>query len=143
MITTLNKIRENSLCRNGWEKLLKSLDKTQADDEPLSLMYVLESNGIEDAIWCLRCFDYKEYCLFLADVAESALSIYKEKYPEDNRVDECIKAIRDYHAGDVDIEFLKAAADVADAAADVADADAARKLKWKKIEALFVKHFGE
>ena len=55
--TTLNKIRKHSPCADGWEKLLKSLGKNKADDEPLSLMTVLESNGLEDALWCLRACD--------------------------------------------------------------------------------------
>ena len=51
---TLNKIRNQEPCTDGWEKLLKSLDKTKADDEPLSLLTILESTGLDDALWCLR-----------------------------------------------------------------------------------------
>ena len=54
MKTTLNKIREHRPCTSGWEKLLYYLGKTKADDEPLSLLTILDSNGIDDAIWCLR-----------------------------------------------------------------------------------------
>jgi len=54
MNTTLNQIREKSPCTDGWEKLLKSLNKTEADDEPLSLITVLDSNGLDDAVWCLE-----------------------------------------------------------------------------------------
>ena len=57
MKTTLNKIREHSPCENGWKKLLKHLGKTQADDEPLSLLTVLDSNGLDDALWCLRAVE--------------------------------------------------------------------------------------
>lgn len=52
--TTLNKIREHSPCEDGWRKLLKHLGKTQADDEPLPLTTVLDSNGLDDCLWCLR-----------------------------------------------------------------------------------------
>ena len=55
--TTLNRIREHSPCADGWEKLLRHLGKTQADDEPLSLITVLDSNGLNDALWCLRACD--------------------------------------------------------------------------------------
>jgi hypothetical protein len=51
---TLNDIRYHSPCSDGWTKLLKHLGKTKGDDEPLSLLTVLESNGLDDAIWCLR-----------------------------------------------------------------------------------------
>lgn len=54
LYTTLNKIRNKYPCESGWEQLLKHLGKTKADDEQLSFKTILESNGILDAIWCLR-----------------------------------------------------------------------------------------
>jgi len=52
--TTLNAIREHSPCADGWTKLLGHLGKTKADDEPLPLLTVLDSNGLDDTLWCLR-----------------------------------------------------------------------------------------
>jgi hypothetical protein len=52
--TTLNKILAHGPCEDGWRKLLKHLDKTEADDEPLPLLTVLDSNGLDHCIWCLR-----------------------------------------------------------------------------------------
>src|SRR4030065_695472 len=52
--TTLNKIRANSPCEEGWKKLLATLYRTQADDEPLPFATILESNGFNDALWCCR-----------------------------------------------------------------------------------------
>ena len=57
MKTTLNKIREHRPCTSGWEKLLSYLGKTKADDEPLSLLTILDSNGLNDALWCLRAVE--------------------------------------------------------------------------------------
>jgi hypothetical protein len=57
MRTTLNKIRAHSPCRDGWEKLLRGLDKTQPDDEPLWIDQILDINGLDDALWCLRAVD--------------------------------------------------------------------------------------
>jgi len=54
MYTTLSQIRECSPCEAGWRKLLAHLGKTKADDVPLSIIAVLDSNGLEDALWCLR-----------------------------------------------------------------------------------------
>lgn len=73
MKTTLNKIRSHSLCAGGWEKLLKNLGKTKADDEPLAITTILESNGIDDALWCLRAVDgyQKEMRLFAIECARS------------------------------------------------------------------------
>ena len=57
MKTTLNKIREHSPCADGWEKLLSYLGKTKADDEEISILTILDSNGLQDAIWCLRAVE--------------------------------------------------------------------------------------
>ena len=52
--TTLNAIRAHGPCAQGWTKLLAHLGKTKADDEPLPLLTVLDSNGLDDALWCMR-----------------------------------------------------------------------------------------
>lgn len=52
--TTLNRIRAHSPCRKGWAKLLRHLGKTEADDEPLPFAVIVESNGLDDALWCCR-----------------------------------------------------------------------------------------
>ena len=57
MFTTLNKIRVQGPCVDGWERLLRSLGKTKGDDEPLSLLTVLDSNGLDDTLWCFRAVD--------------------------------------------------------------------------------------
>ena len=57
MYTTLNKIREHSPCQEGWTKLLRTLNKKKADDEPVSIVKILDSNGLDDALWCLRAIE--------------------------------------------------------------------------------------
>jgi hypothetical protein len=158
MKTTLNAIRSHCPCKSGWEKLLNHLGKTKADDEPIDLMTILESNGIQDAIWCLRCFGYDDYRMFNADVAESVLHLFESKYSDDDRPRKAIEAARDksksdaadaaaYAAAAAAYDAAAAAYDAADAAAydaaAAAAADAARKAKWKEIEQLFIKHFGK
>ena len=73
MKTTLNKIRACSPCASGWTKLLKNLGKTHADDEPLAITTILDSNGIDDALWCLRAVDghQSEMRLYAVDCARS------------------------------------------------------------------------
>ena len=68
MQTTLNKIRSQKPCQDGWKRLLQHLGKTTADEESLPLLVVLNSNGLEDALWCLRAVDghEKEMRLFAA-----------------------------------------------------------------------------
>ncbi len=52
--TTLARIRAHSPCAGGWAKLLAHLGKTKADDAPIGLDEILASNGLDDALWCLR-----------------------------------------------------------------------------------------
>ena len=52
--TTLRKIRQHSPCSEGWRTLLTFLGKTGADDDPLPLVTILQSNGLDDTLWCLR-----------------------------------------------------------------------------------------
>jgi hypothetical protein len=54
MRTTLNQIRAHHPCHDGWQKLLRGLNKAAADDEPLWIDQVLDHNGLDDALWCLR-----------------------------------------------------------------------------------------
>jgi hypothetical protein len=60
MYTTLNKIRSHDPCAYGWRNLLRHLGKTEADDEPLPIVTILRSNGLDDALWCLRAVDGHE-----------------------------------------------------------------------------------
>lgn len=73
MQTTLNKIRAKGPCANGWEKLLANLGKTEGDDEPLTIVTILESNGLDDALWCLRAVEGrdKELRWFAAECTHS------------------------------------------------------------------------
>ena len=57
MYTTLKKIRSHHPCKEGWKKLLQHLGKPFEDGEPLTILTVLESNGLDDALWCLRAVD--------------------------------------------------------------------------------------
>ena len=57
MKTTLKRIRKKGPCKEGWSKLLTYLGKTSADDEPLEIATIVESNGLDDALWCLRAVE--------------------------------------------------------------------------------------
>jgi hypothetical protein len=136
MQTTLNKIKPYSPCKDGWDKLLNHLNKTQADYEPLELRTILESNGLNDTIWAFRAVDGKdkEIRLFAADCAEMVLPIYEKDYPDDKRPRLAIQAARDYANGLITMEEWAAARAAAWAAArDAAGAAAgaaARAAAW-------------
>jgi hypothetical protein len=128
--TTLNAIREHSPCEGVWEKLLKSLGKTQADDEPLPLVAILDSNGIDDAIWCLRVPEEEEHRtavrLFTCDVARGVLHIFEKQSPNDKRPRHAIEIARRYALGKATKEELDAAWAAARDAAEALGGDAAR-----------------
>lgn len=73
MKTTLNEIRAHGPCASGWSKLLKNLGKTQADDEPLAITTILDSNDLDDAMWCLRAVEgyQSEMRMYAVDCARS------------------------------------------------------------------------
>ena len=127
MKTTLKEIRKYHPCGTGWIKLLNYLGKTKADDDDIDFAVILKAIGIEDTVWCLRTQDFQDYCLFLADVAESVLLIFEGKHPTDDRPRKAIDAIRAWHRGKIARDDLVAAAAAAYAAAAAATyaADAA------------------
>lgn len=57
---SLNEIREHNPCREGWDKALKSLGKTRADDTRVTFAWIVENNGLDDALWALRCLPEPE-----------------------------------------------------------------------------------
>jgi len=117
--TTLNRIRDASPCEDGWTKLLKHIGKTKADDEPLSLLIVLDSNGLEDALWVLSYAmpDHRLARHFQAWCADQVLHIFEAKRPHDTRVRDQIAMLRNDDATD---EERKATREAAWAAGDAA-----------------------
>lgn len=117
LYTTLNKIREHAPCASGWEKLLKHLGKTKADDEPLSLLTILDSNGLDDALWCLRAVDGydREIRLFAVDCARDV-----EHLMEDERSIKALDVAKRYANGEATKEELDSAYAAAYAAARAA-----------------------
>ena len=121
--TTLNRIREQSPCAEGWKKLLTHLGKTQADDEPLSFVTILDSNGLDDAIWCCRAElgQSSMWRHFAVDCAESVRHLMK-----DQRSIDALNVARLHANGQATDEELDAARDAAGASAWDAARAAAR-----------------
>ena len=142
LTTTIETIYSKRPCSDGFAKLLNGLFKLNIDlnlniakqmdlltdkqkKTEVTLLQILNNNGVRDAYWVLRCWEYLDYCLLNADVAESVLSIFENKHPDENRVRILIEGIRKFECGEINREELnKLAADAADAAAAAA-ADAA------------------
>ena len=127
--TTLERIREALPCHEGWTKLLAHLGKTKADDAPLDLLTVLNSNGLDDALWVLSYAmpDDRLARHFQAWCAEQVLHLFEAEHPDDKRVREQIDILRKDDADDAARAAARAAArDAARAAAW----DAARDAAW-------------
>jgi len=126
--TTLNAIR-STLSTDDFNKLLKHLGKTEADDAPLLFSDIARSNGVQDAFWCLESINQdlhrKPIFLLKAEIAERVLHIFEEKYPEDKRPRDNIVATRFYAEGKLTKEELRVFRKPAAAAADEAYVSAA------------------
>ena len=60
MKTTLNRIRQHRPFGEDWKRLLRLLGKRKADDEPLSIVTIIDRAGFDDALWCLRTVEGHE-----------------------------------------------------------------------------------
>jgi hypothetical protein len=83
MQTTLKKIRLSYPFPFPfeWKKLLRGLGKTKADEDPLDLYKVLEINGFDFALRCLRGVDGhdKEIRLFAVWCAKQVFNLMKDQ----------------------------------------------------------------
>ena len=104
--TTLNRIRVHSPWQKMWEKLLKGIGKTIADDEPLPYATIIISNGLDDALWCCRAEPQyeKEWRLFAVACARRV-----ENLNPDPRVKNAIDVAERYLNGKATIEELNSA----------------------------------
>ena len=137
MKTTLNQIRAKSPCQSGWIKLLAYLGKTKADDEPISIVTILDSNGLDDALWCLQAVKGRDreirlfgvWCArqvqhLMTDPRSIAALDVSERFANCNATQEELDAAW-AAARDARDAASDAARDASDAARDVAS-DAAR-----------------
>ena len=162
MYTTLNQIESHNPCTTGWRTLLKALGKTKADDEPLPLPFILNSNGLDDAIWTLRCLEGADQELrlfavecarqvqhFMTDPRSLAALDVAERFANGLATSEELDTARAaaWDAARAAGAAREAAWDAAGAAARAADAarEAAWGAAWEartKQEAIFLKYFG-
>ena len=127
--TTLARIRAAQPCHDGWTKLLAHLGKTKADHKPLPILTVLDSNGLDDALWVLSYAmpDDRLARHFQAWCAEQVLHLFEAERPDDTRVRAQIAMLRRDDAGEGERDAARAAA--RDAAGD-AVWDAAWAAAW-------------
>jgi hypothetical protein len=139
MKTTLNELEKHNFHFSGGCKLMRCLGKTEIDDEPLDLLTILESNGLDDTLWCLRAvegFEREKILLTIAfakqvehlmsEESKKAIDIAEKFFNGLATMEELAKARR--AAGRSASDAYSAARNAADANAPAyAAAEAARK----------------
>jgi len=123
--TTLKRIKEHEPCPDGWKKLLTHLGKTKADDEVLPFSVIVESNGLDDALWCCQVepqYD-KEWRLFAVWCARQVQHLMT-----DQRSIDALDVAERFAAGEATEEELADARRAAEAA--VGAAWAAARAAW-------------
>ena len=99
MTLTLQEIRDHSPCQSGWKKLTKAVGNDMTTK--LSIGDVVISNGLTDALWCLRCLDPRKRVAAIMPTVKRA-----SVYTDDQRVHDCINDIEKWLAGDNSITLF-------------------------------------
>jgi hypothetical protein len=126
--TTLTKIRKHGPCVKGWQKLLAHVGKTQADDEQLPLLTVLDGNGLDHATWCFRAVP--EHCALWRHYAVDCVKRVAHLLT-DERSHKALRVARQHAIGKATDEELAAAR----VAARVAAMDVATTASWSAASA--------
>lgn len=121
--TTLNLLRRAGACGTGYRKLAKSLGGVTrcGCDTPIPLSAVIDSNGLDDALWCLRATIEPSDAFsrdFACDCADSVASLLT-----DERSIAAIAVARRHALGQATDNDLDAARAATSAAARAALAD--------------------
>jgi len=136
MITiTLQKIRDASPCTDGWAIALESKGGNSADmNAEFPLSDVLDSNALDDALWCLRCLPehdklWRKYAVWCARQVQHLMT-------DQRSVDALDVAWRhsEGEATDADLAAAKPAT-LAAAAAAAAQAAASAQAAWAAAQA--------
>ena len=117
---TLAQIRAHNPCTEGWRTLLQSLPKDFPHDQPFPLAHIVQSNGLDDALWCTRALPEHDrlWRLFAVWCARQVLQ-------PDPRSVAAIDTAERFANGQATVEELTAASAAAWAAVSAADSAAA------------------
>jgi hypothetical protein len=125
--TTFALCRKARACEPGYKQLAKILGgvRRYGKDKPIPLASVLESNGLDDALWVLQNAragkDAERIAyLFAADCAARVLEFFERAYPNDSRPREAIMTARRFARGQATVKELDAAVAAARVAAGAA-----------------------
>ena len=95
LATTLSAINAQRPCEAGWRKLITAIGPDYGDTTPFPLAAIAETNGIDDALWALRCVPpeiaRRIAIRFACDCIEHVLPIWEGHYPQDQRPRDALK----------------------------------------------------
>ena len=144
LTTTFKLLRKHGACKDRYTVLRKAL-RGRGDDEPITMIEILDSNGLDDALWALRavpdeqaaerdklarlfaCWCVRQIWHLLTDERSRAVIDVAERFAVGAATqDELKAAARDAYsaarsAADPAADYAYAAADAAAVAADAAD----------------------
>ena len=119
LTTTFALLRAAHACPPRYRFLREAL-KYCEDHTPINVLTILDTNGIDDALWalCATAQDCEKVArLMAADFAELALAEWLKHYPDDDRPRLAIQAARDFANGVITAEQRSAAESAARSAA--------------------------
>lgn len=122
LYTTKTLLRKHHACAERY-KYFFSHHPPIRNDEPIPLVNVLDTNGLDDALWCLRATTAPcDKCarLLAADFAEHVLHLFENKFPGNDRPRRAIETARAFARGEATSEELRAAYGAAHAATNAA-----------------------
>ena len=128
--TTLKLLRANSACHSGMITLIASLPDGFKETKSISLVHILESNGLEHALWALRATtkDSRITAARMAiEFARHSLINFEKQFPEDKRPRTALEVAADFLHGKATLKDVEEAAEAAEEAAEAA---AARPAAW-------------
>lgn len=114
---TLKEIRKHSLCESGWEKLNETLGSDYGDETPITIKQIIDSNGLDDALWCLQTTPEETHYLwrhFAVDCVEQVKHLMTDE--RSSNALEVARRHADGHATDNELATAEAAARTARAA---------------------------
>jgi hypothetical protein len=126
MKTTLNEIKKYNPCDLFWNNLLDSLNKTEADDEPLSIIYIMDNNSLEDALFCLQAVKGHDKAIwtYAISVAKQSIHLQSKHY-----VNDYWKKLKKFVKGNISEDELKIAFILAFTNPDINNISAAHCLR--------------
>jgi hypothetical protein len=133
--TTLAQIKAHNPCAVGWSKLRKNIGVRKPLSTVVTLEQILESNGLNDAIWALRCWNddalfEDRYAMRVIRIFACSCACHVAHLNSDVRVRRAIECAALFAEGLADADELAAARAAAWAAARAAAWDAAGDAAW-------------